>query len=92
MHRHKHRNSVGSTLRPTGKNSFFGMGAPLVLPATTFTSSPNTPTVSNPAESALAKTGVVGEEVSNKKLWTTLLLCGVAGALLTYYFVAKSSR
>jgi hypothetical protein len=36
------------------KNAMYAMGAPMVLPATTFSVSPNTPTVSNPAESALA--------------------------------------
>ena len=34
------------------------MSDTLILPATNFTSSPNTPTVSNPAESALAKAAV----------------------------------
>jgi hypothetical protein len=34
------------------------MSNTLILPATNFTSSPNTPTVSNPAESALAKAAV----------------------------------
>ena len=49
-----HRNSAIHRTPRGGNAAFSAMGAPMVLPATTFSVSPNTPTVSNPAESALA--------------------------------------
>ena len=88
------------TLRPSGENAFFGMGAATdlpaalsttVLPATVFTSSPNTPTVFNPSESALAKVsselGTIRTE--KKSNWLSIFLAAAAGGLLTYYIVTK---
>ena len=84
------------TLRPSGENAFFGMGftpvlSTTVLPDTVFTSSPNTPTVFNPSESALAKVsselGTIRTE--KKSNWLSIFLAAAAGGLLTYYIVTK---
>lgn len=82
------------------------MSDTLILPATKFTSSPNTPTVSNPAESALAKAAAepaveqaVAQAVergdadsARKSPWLTILLAAGAGALLTYYVTTKLAK
>jgi len=82
------------TLRPSGENAFFGMGFTPVLPATVFTSSPNTPTVFNPSESALAKVsselGTIRTE--KKSNWLSIFLAAAAGGLLTYYIVTKLAK
>ena len=81
--------------RSSGENGFFGMGfSPTVLPATVFSSSPNTPTVFNPAESALAKaSSELGSIRTEKKSnWLSIFLAAAAGGLLTYYIVTKLAK
>ncbi len=83
------------TRRSSGENGFFGMrSAPIVLPATVFSSSPNTPTVFNPAESALVKaSSELGSIRTEKKSnWLSILLAAAAGGLLTYYIVTKLAK
>jgi hypothetical protein len=83
------------TLRPSGENAFFGMrSAPIVLPATVFSASPNTPTVFNPAESALVKaSSELGSIRTEKKSnWLSIFLAAAAGGLLTYYIVTKLAK
>ena len=87
----KDKRMMKPDLRPGGENSFFNMKAPLVLPPTNFTLSPNTPTVANPAESALAAISkATSVEKSAPMPWGTILISCLIGAAVAYYALKEN--
>lgn len=74
--------------RYKNRAAIYTMRAPMVLPATTFTVSPNTPTVRNPADSALAQDSAVSKSTGvfgGKIPWIALALGFVVGGAVVYY-------
>lgn len=95
-----HRNSAIHRTPRGGNAAFSAMGAPMVLPATTFSVSPNTPTVSNPADAQIVQTAreqitPVPDSVKaptldeGKTPWGSLLLACAVGAAITYFALKR---